>query len=62
MSSWVNIVNVSRVGEKINCALAIKEEEVRVDGGATAVVLSNNNDTRSVTAYRGVIRLTADMT
>ena len=57
MSSWANIVNVSRVGEKINCALAIKEEEVWVDGGTTAVVLSDNNDTGSVTAYRGVIRL-----
>ena len=57
MSSWTNIVNVSRVGEKIYCALAVKEEEVRVDGGATAMVLGDDNDTRSITAHRGVIRL-----
>ena len=57
MCSWANIVDVSRVGEKINRALAIEEEEVWVNGGATAVVLSNKNDTGSITAYGGVIRL-----
>ena len=57
MCSWANILDVSRVGEKINRALAIEEEEARVNGGATVVVLSNKNDTGSVTAYGGVIRL-----
>ncbi len=57
MCRWANIVDMSRVGEKIDCALAIKEEEVWVDGGATAMVLSDDNDTEGVTAYGGAIRL-----
>jgi len=57
MCRWAKIVDVSRVGEKIDRALAIKEEEVWVDGGATAVVLGDDNDTGGVTAYGCVIRL-----
>ena len=56
MCRWANIVDVSRVGEKIDRAVAIKEEEVWVDGGATAVVLGDDNDTGGVTACGCVIR------
>jgi hypothetical protein len=57
MCRWANIVDVGSVGEKIDRALAIEEEEVWVNGGATTVILGNDNDTGGVTAYGGVIRL-----